>query len=107
MSGSALYSAIPVLKEKLGFSTVEAVWLISAFSLTFASFLLLSGRMSDVFDPSACAHSRQMRLRLLTWPPERLFVCGMAGVGLISLGAGFTNSRIPLVILRALGGCGM
>jgi MFS family permease len=57
MSGSALYSAIPVLKEKLGFSTVEAVWLISAFSLTFASFLLLSGRMSDVFDPSACARS--------------------------------------------------
>jgi MFS family permease len=52
-SGTAVSSAIPVMKEQLGFDTVQAVWLISAFSLTFASFLLLSGRMSDLFNPSA------------------------------------------------------
>jgi len=38
---SALFSAIPVISEHLSLSPSEAVWLISAYQLTFASFLLL------------------------------------------------------------------
>jgi hypothetical protein len=60
-SGTAVSSAIPVMKEQLGFDTVQAVWLISAFSLTFASFLLLSGRMSDLFNPSTVRFHRASR----------------------------------------------
>jgi MFS family permease len=52
-NNSALFSAIPDIKQDIGITDVEAVWLISAFSLTFASFLLLSGKISDVYDPSA------------------------------------------------------
>jgi MFS family permease len=44
--------AVPVIRQKLGMTDAEAVWLVSAFNLTSASFLLLSGRVSDVFDPS-------------------------------------------------------
>jgi MFS family permease len=51
-NNSALFSAIPVIKHDIGVTDTEAVWLISAFSLTFASFLLLSGKISDVYDPS-------------------------------------------------------
>jgi MFS family permease len=52
MSGSAIFSALPTVQADLDMSDTEGVWLISAFSLTFASFLLLSGKVSDVFDPS-------------------------------------------------------
>jgi predicted MFS family arabinose efflux permease len=53
---SSLFSAIPAIKHDLNMSDIEAVWLISAFALTFASFLLLSGRISDVYDPSTSSY---------------------------------------------------
>jgi MFS family permease len=49
---SVMVPAVPVIRQKLGMTDAEAVWLVSAFNLTSASFLLLSGRVSDVFDPS-------------------------------------------------------
>lgn len=49
---SVLFPTIPVLQKELGYTGNEAVWLLSAYSLTFASSLLLSGRMSDVYNPS-------------------------------------------------------
>lgn len=49
---SALFSAIPSIKRDLLMTDIQAVWLISAFALTFASFLLLSGRISDIYNPS-------------------------------------------------------
>jgi predicted MFS family arabinose efflux permease len=55
-SGLALFSAIPTISADLGLSENEAVWLISAFGLTFASFLLLSGKISDVYNPSKFSH---------------------------------------------------
>lgn len=55
-NNSALFSALPELKETLGMNEGEATWLISAFQLTFASFLLISGRISDVYNPSTFAH---------------------------------------------------
>ena len=38
---SALFPAIPEISEKLSFAPSEAAWLISAYQLTFAAFLLL------------------------------------------------------------------
>jgi hypothetical protein len=52
MSGTAIFSALPTVQDDLDMSDVEGIWLISAFSLTFASFLLLSGKLSDAYDPS-------------------------------------------------------
>jgi hypothetical protein len=41
MNTSSLFPGIPAISEDLHFTTSEAVWLISAYQLTFASFLLL------------------------------------------------------------------
>jgi hypothetical protein len=41
MNTSSLFPGIPVISDDLELSTNEAVWLISAYQLTFASFLLL------------------------------------------------------------------
>ena len=40
-NNSALFSAIPSLVESLNMSESESTWIISAFQLTFASFLLI------------------------------------------------------------------
>jgi hypothetical protein len=53
-NNSALFSAIPRLKEDMAMTESDATWLISAYQLTFASFLLIAGKISDVYDPSAC-----------------------------------------------------
>jgi MFS family permease len=53
-NNSALFSAIPRLKEDMDMTESDATWLISAYQLTFASFLLIAGKISDVYDPSAC-----------------------------------------------------
>ncbi|CDO68542.1 hypothetical protein BN946_scf184998.g39 [Trametes cinnabarina] len=80
-NNSALFSAIPSLVISLDMSEAESTWIISAFQLTFASFLLISGRISDVYNPS-----------------------GVAVLGILSIGAGFVTSKIPLIVLRALSG---
>jgi predicted MFS family arabinose efflux permease len=41
LNSTALFPGIPTIAEDLGFSTNETVWLISAYQLTFAAFLLL------------------------------------------------------------------
>lgn len=48
-NNSALFSAIPALVDALAMTEAESTWIISAFQLTFASFLLIvsaSGRRS-------------------------------------------------------------
>lgn len=41
LTNSALFSAIPSLVRKFGFTQSQSVWIISAYQLTFASFLLM------------------------------------------------------------------
>ncbi|TFK51508.1 MFS general substrate transporter [Heliocybe sulcata] len=85
-NNSALFSAIPALDEALHMTEGESAWLISAFQLTFASFLLISGKISDLYSSK--------------WA----FVGGLAAEGLVSLGAGFAKDKITLIVLRALTG---
>jgi hypothetical protein len=40
-NGSALYSALPALETSLGMTESRSAWIINAFQLTFASFLLI------------------------------------------------------------------
>ena len=76
-NAAALFSAIPAIVTSLKMTEAESTWIISAFQLTFASFLLIvsfsippscrylltrlpvvdnsvlqSGRISDVYNPS-------------------------------------------------------
>ncbi len=41
--------ALPSIKDALGFSTTGLQWVLNAYTLTFAGFLLLGGRASDLF----------------------------------------------------------
>jgi EmrB/QacA subfamily drug resistance transporter len=41
--------ALPSIKDSLGFSTNGLQWVLNAYTLTFAGFLLLGGRVADLF----------------------------------------------------------
>ena len=41
--------ALPSIKDALGFTTTGLQWVLNAYTLTFAGFLLLGGRASDLF----------------------------------------------------------
>ena len=51
-NGASFFIAIPPISFQLGIDSDTSVWLISAYQLTFASFLLGSGRLADLFGPS-------------------------------------------------------
>ncbi|KAG0700177.1 major facilitator superfamily [Suillus ampliporus] len=85
-SAAALISAIPTLEASMGLTGSQSTWIISAFQLTFSSFLLISGRLSDVYNP------------------KTVFVGGVSSLGILSLCAGFVDDKIPILILRALTG---
>lgn len=40
-NNSALFPAIPIISEQLSFDAPETVWIVSAYQLTFAAFLLV------------------------------------------------------------------
>lgn len=40
-NNSALFSAIPAIEVSMGMTESQSTWIISAFQLTFASFLLI------------------------------------------------------------------
>ncbi|TCD70034.1 hypothetical protein EIP91_005286 [Steccherinum ochraceum] len=65
-----------------------ASWLVTAYTLTFGSFLLLSGRISDMYNP------------------KYIFIGGMLIVGIFSVGGGFLQNIIGLIIFRAIQGIG-
>jgi hypothetical protein len=56
-SNAAIFSALPRLKEKMDMNESESTWVVAAFQLTFASFLLVSGRFSDIYNPSTSSHA--------------------------------------------------
>ena len=67
--------ALPSIREDLGFSATSLVWVVNAYMLTFGGFLLLGGRLGDLF-----GH-------------RRLFLAGIALFTLASLGCGLAGSR--------------
>ena len=41
--------ALPTAQNELGFSNADRQWIVTAYSLTFGSLLLLGGRIGDRF----------------------------------------------------------
>jgi EmrB/QacA subfamily drug resistance transporter len=80
--------ALPSIREDLGFSEASLAWVVNAYLLTFGGFLLLGGRLGDLF-----GH-------------RRLFVIGIAFFTLASLVCGLANSQELLVGARAVQGLG-
>ncbi|MBA3245562.1 MAG: DHA2 family efflux MFS transporter permease subunit [Actinobacteria bacterium] len=80
--------ALPSIREDLGFSETSLAWVVNAYLLTFGGFLLLGGKLGDLF-----GH-------------RRLFLGGIALFTLASLACGLASSQELLVGARALQGLG-
>jgi EmrB/QacA subfamily drug resistance transporter len=80
--------ALPSIHRSLGFSAPELQWVVNAYTITFAGFLMLSGRAADLL-----GH-------------RRTFVTGLLVFSLASLAGGTAIDRQVLVGARALQGLG-
>jgi EmrB/QacA subfamily drug resistance transporter len=80
--------ALPSIREDLGFTETSLAWVVNAYLLTFGGFLLLGGRLGDLF-----GH-------------RRLFLGGIVLFTLASLACGLAGSQELLVVARAAQGVG-
>src|SRR6186713_1360600 len=80
--------ALPSIKDDLGFDDASLVWVVNAYLLTFGGFLLLGGRLGDLF-----GH-------------RRLFLVGIVAFTLASLWCGLSTSQGMLIAARAVQGLG-
>src|SRR5436309_6814006 len=80
--------ALPSIKTDLGFSDTSVAWVVNAYLLTYGGFLLLGGRLGDLF-----GH-------------RRLFVAGITLFTLASLACGVATTQWFLVSARAVQGVG-
>ncbi len=80
--------ALPSIQSGLGFSSPELQWIVDAYAITFAGFLMLGGRAADHFGQ------------------RRMFVVALLVFALASLGGGLAADRATLVVARAVQGFG-
>ena len=80
--------ALPDMKRDLGMSQNGLAWVLNAYTLTFAGFLLLGGRAADI------------------WGRRRLFLIGVTLFSAMSLLGGLAQSGSELIVARGLQGLG-
>src|SRR5262249_149065 len=80
--------ALPTIRENLGFSESTLAWVINAYLLTSGGFLLLGGRLGDLY-----GHGR-------------LFLAGIVLFTAASLVCGLAGSKAVLIAARAVQGLG-
>jgi EmrB/QacA subfamily drug resistance transporter len=80
--------ALPSIRTDLGFSETALVWVVNAYMLTFGGFLLLGGRLGDLY-----GH-------------RRVFLAGIVAFTLASVACGLANSQGLLIAARAVQGLG-
>lgn len=85
---SVVNVALPSIRAGLGLGADGLQWVVNAYSLTFAGFLLLGGRAADLFGR------------------KRVFVTGLGVFAVASLVGGLAHSGWMLVTGRALQGFG-
>jgi EmrB/QacA subfamily drug resistance transporter len=85
---SVVNVALPAIRNDLGFSATDLQWVVNAYTLTFAGFLLLGGRAADLLGQ------------------RRVFVAGLALFSLASLAGGLSNDQLVLVLARGAQGLG-
>ena len=71
--------ALPSIRDDLGFSSTSLAWVVNAYLLTFGGFLLLGGRLGDLF-----GH-------------RKLFLFGIAFFTLASVACGISTSPGTLI----------
>ena len=80
--------ALPSIKTDLAFTETSLVWVVNAYMLTFGGFLLLGGRLGDLYGQ------------------RRLFLAGLTLFTIASLACGIASSQAMLIIARAVQGLG-
>jgi EmrB/QacA subfamily drug resistance transporter len=80
--------ALPSIREDLGFTESSLAWVVNAYLIVFGGFLLLGGRLGDLF-----GH-------------RRLFLVGIGLFTAASLACGVATSQEMLVAARAVQGLG-
>jgi EmrB/QacA subfamily drug resistance transporter len=85
---NAVVVALPSIGRELGFSREGLQWVITSYVLFFAGFLLLAGRLADLYGR------------------RRMFVVGLALFTASSLACGLAGSPLALVASRAAQGLG-
>src|SRR6476469_4640765 len=80
--------ALHSIREELRFTETSLVWVVNAYMLTFGGFLLLGGRLGDLF-----GH-------------RKLFLVGLIAFTLASLACGLAHTQLMLIVARALQGLG-
>jgi EmrB/QacA subfamily drug resistance transporter len=80
--------ALPSIQSSLGFTAPELQWIVDAYAITFAGFLMLGGRAADHFGQ------------------RRMFVIALLVFGLASLAGGLASDRATLILARAAQGVG-
>ncbi len=80
--------ALPSMGQDLHFTYSSAQWVINAYVLTFAGFLLLGGRAADFFGR------------------RNVYLTGIVVFTLASIGAGVAHTAAEMVTVRAIQGVG-
>ena len=80
--------ALPQMRLSLGLSASGEQWVVNAYTLTFAGFLMLGGRAADLFGR------------------RRVFLVGLSVFTLFSLLGGLAQSETWLLVARAMQGIG-
>jgi EmrB/QacA subfamily drug resistance transporter len=80
--------ALPSIRTDLGFSETSLAWVVNAYLLTYGGFLLLGGRLGDLF-----GH-------------RRLFLAGITLFTLASLVCGLSTTQGLLIAARSVQGIG-
>ena len=88
LDGTIVNVALPTIRDDLGFSQTSLAWIVNAYLLTFGGFLLLGGRLGDLFGQ------------------RRMFLVGIGLFTAASLACGLSTTQGQLVTARAVQGLG-
>ncbi|MGH3253427.1 MAG: MFS transporter [Trebonia sp.] len=86
LDATVMNIALPSAQHDLGFNNVDRQWIVTAYSLSFGSLLLFSGRLADLVGRKV------------------MFITGLAGFALASAVGGASVSFPMLVTARACQG---
>ncbi len=85
---SVVNVALPSMQAALGFDPARLQWVVTGYALTFAGFLLLGGRLADLYGR------------------KRIFVLGLGLFSAASLVGGLASTPGTLIAARAAQGLG-
>ena len=88
LDGTIVNVALPSIRDDLGFSETSLAWVANAYLLTFGGFLLLGGRLGDLFGQ------------------RRMFLIGIVLFTAASVACGLATPQELLVVSRAVQGLG-